>query len=327
LVFRTIQAGPNVTIDEIGSGLRISASTTSVTVTGGTVSGGIGSNPFITGASNFYTLIPDEIILENSTNAAVVYSFTVAEAGFIYYALASDDDFYLKLDNDSIGTFDSKTLAGHGPALSLSGYIASGRAVYLGGGSGSSSSTSGMSFDNFTGGLNIETSGDSSLMSIYTPYTLSGSGYVFDASGVIGTGDSFPFVVSKSGQVGLNLYTGDNQVTGYVTPYQLHVSGVTALSGSQDLNFATKPALTVIGSAELEGSLSGQRADFTSLYVSGNHVNTGAMTFGDTTTAQRNAMGTTSYNKIIYNSTAEELQLYRSSHDAWVKIETGVAGN
>ena len=113
----------------------------------------------------------------------------------------------------------------------------------------------GMDFSNFTGGWNIEISGDSTLMFIETSKSLSGSGYFFDASGIIGTGDSMPFVVSESGQVGLNLYTGEEQATGYVTPYQLHVSGVTALSGSTDLEFATKPTLTVVGNTELQGDI------------------------------------------------------------------------
>ena len=114
----------------------------------------------------------------------------------------------------------------------------------------------GMDFSNFTGGWNIELSGDSTLMYIETSKSLSGSGYFFDASGIIGTGDSMPFVVSESGQVGLNLYTGVEQGTGYVTPYHLHVSGVTALSGSEDLEFASKPALTVIGDTTQVGDLS-----------------------------------------------------------------------
>ncbi len=105
----------------------------------------------------------------------------------------------------------------------------------------------GMSYSNFTGGWNIEISGDSNLMFIETSKSLSGSGYFFDASGIIGTGDGMPFVVSESGQVGLNIYTGAEQATGYVTPYHLHVSGVTALSGNLDIVGGTKPALSVIG--------------------------------------------------------------------------------
>ena len=105
----------------------------------------------------------------------------------------------------------------------------------------------GMSYSNFTGGWNIEISGDSNLMFIETSKSLSGSGYFFDASGIIGTGDGMPFVVSESGQVGLNLYTGTDQASGYATPYQLHVSGVTALSGERDIANQVKPTLTVMG--------------------------------------------------------------------------------
>ena len=115
----------------------------------------------------------------------------------------------------------------------------------------------GMSYSNFTGGWNIEISGDSNLMFIETSKSLSGSGYFFDASGVIGTGDGMPFVVSESGQVGLNLYTGTDQATGYATPYQLHASGVTALSGERDIDNQVKPTLTVMGDTIGYGNTTG----------------------------------------------------------------------
>jgi len=105
----------------------------------------------------------------------------------------------------------------------------------------------GMSFANFTGGLNIKISGDSTLMYIETNQNLSGSGFFFTHSGIIGTGDGMPFVVSESGQVGLNLYTTDDQTTGYITPFHLHVSGATVLSGERDIQGGVKPALTVMG--------------------------------------------------------------------------------
>ena len=104
----------------------------------------------------------------------------------------------------------------------------------------------------------------------------SGASFIADDTSLgIGTGD-LVFVVSESGQVGINMYTGESQLSGdLVTPYQFHVSGVTVLSGAQDLNFNTKPALTVAGNTELHGPLSGRSADFTSLSVSGNSVITG----------------------------------------------------
>ena len=134
LVFRTIQAGPNVTIDEVGSGLRITAN---VTVTGGSVSGGIGANPFITGASNFYTEVPDQIILDYAASSATTpWELHWIDPTYIYYRNFEGDVTanYLRLNNDSDGSFyDFVGTAGYSPSLSLSGYLSSGRAVYLGG--------------------------------------------------------------------------------------------------------------------------------------------------------------------------------------------------
>jgi hypothetical protein len=142
LVFRTIEAGPNVFITESSSGLKISSTTTNVTVTGGSVSGGLGSNPFVTGISNVYTVLPDQIVLENAGGSAVAYGLDTISPSYIYYLF---DEKYLKFNNNAAGSFDSNGWSSHTPQLSISGYIASGRAVYLGGGgSGSSSSTTGI---------------------------------------------------------------------------------------------------------------------------------------------------------------------------------------
>ncbi len=180
----------------------------------------------------------------------------------------------------------------------------------------------------------------------------------FQDAAKVGTGEAFSFVVSESGQVGLNLYTGDNQLTGYVTPYHFYVSGATVLSGSHNLNVHPEAALTVVGDAELgagafyvsplttseRNALSLRRGGSGALVFNTDsdqlQLNDGStwktlsqsgsiadLNFAGTTTAERNALGTLGYNKIIYNTTVDELQLYRSSHDAWVKIETGAAGS
>tara|TARA_Y100000593_G_scaffold34374_1_gene67509 strand:+ start:16511 stop:21328 length:4818 start_codon:yes stop_codon:yes gene_type:complete len=157
LVFRTIEAGPNISINTGADGsLSISASTTNVTVTGGSVSGGIGSNPYVTGKSNFYTELPDEIIIDR-TYGDQIYRFglnAVSTSFTQIYYYNSETARYYRVTNNAEGTYEGffpSNDKGFSPTISLSGMIESGRAVYLGGGgSGSSSSTTGI-----TGASNI----------------------------------------------------------------------------------------------------------------------------------------------------------------------------
>ena len=102
------------------------------------------------------------------------------------------------------------------------------------GGAGASGA-SGSSFDpsNFTGGLNIEMSGDSNLLNIYTPTHISGHVFTFDYSGIIGTGELVSFSVDDSGHVGVNT-TGSS--------YNFHVAGSTCLGGGNlNLNYNAIP--------------------------------------------------------------------------------------
>ena len=102
-----------------------------------------------------------------------------------------------------------------------------------------------------TGGYNIEIdqAGSTYTVNLLSPFT--GALRIQD-SGIVGTGDGIPFVVTQSGQVALNVYTTEGQTTGFLTPYQFHVSGVTALSGSEGLDFNSQPALTVFGDSEVQ---------------------------------------------------------------------------
>ena len=138
-------------------GLKISASTTNVTVTGGTVSGGLGSNPYVTGQSNFYSSLPDQIVLTNASdnNSPSAFSLYYVSSTLIYYSRPHPvtSPFTIIFDNNASATFDSylnTSAATFGAGQSISGYVASGRGVYLGGGSGSSNSTTGL-----TGASNI----------------------------------------------------------------------------------------------------------------------------------------------------------------------------
>jgi hypothetical protein len=91
----------------------------------------------------------------------------------------------------------------------------------------------GVNFNNFTGGLNIEVSGDSNLINIHTPTHISGEAYTFNHSGVIGTGELVSFSVDDSGHVGVNT-TGSN--------YNFHVVGSTCLEGGNlNLNYNATP--------------------------------------------------------------------------------------
>lgn len=104
--------------------------------------GGVGSNKFVSGESNFYTLIPDEIILKDSNNTANAYSFSAAGKTEDTIKYQMSPGLTLNFDNDTEGSFNNKDVGTHGPAMSLSGYIASGHAVYSDGGAGGSSSSS-----------------------------------------------------------------------------------------------------------------------------------------------------------------------------------------
>ena len=125
-------------------------------MTGGSVSGGIGSNPYVTGKSNFYTELPDEIIIDR-TYGDQIYRFglnAVSTSFTQIYYYNSETARYYRVTNNAEGTYEGffpSNDKGFSPTISLSGMIESGRAVYLGGGgSGSSSSTTGI-----TGASNI----------------------------------------------------------------------------------------------------------------------------------------------------------------------------
>ena len=92
---------------------------------------------------------------------------------------------------------------------------------------------SGVNLSNFTGGLNIEISGDSNLLNIYTPTHISGHVFTFDYSGIIGTGELVSFSVDDSGHVGVNTTGSD---------YNFHVVGSTCLGGGNlNLNYNAIP--------------------------------------------------------------------------------------
>ena len=119
-------------------------------------SGGIGSNSFITGASNFYATVPDQLIVTSDTGPEIPYELFFVNASYIDYRFTSSGPTVanrFSFNNDLLGTFNSRDIALHGPAISLSGYIASGRAVYLGACTGSSSSAvgGGIGSSTFTG--------------------------------------------------------------------------------------------------------------------------------------------------------------------------------
>jgi len=133
-----ILAGSYLQVADLGAG---GGSSSSSSCSG---SGGAGSNPFVTGASDFYTFLPDQLILNNNGGSPVVYGLDTIGANWIYYLF---DEKYLKFNQNAEGTFDSNGWSSHTPDLSLSGFIDSGRAVYFGGcgssaGGGSAASSS-----------------------------------------------------------------------------------------------------------------------------------------------------------------------------------------
>ena len=251
LVFRTIQAGPNVTIDEVGSGLRITASTTNITVTGGTVSGGLGSNPFITGASNFYTTLPDQVILSAvSNNAPDAFSLYFVSPTLIYYhSPVLGSDYFIAFNNNSAGDFDSyvnTSASAFGAGQSLSGYISSGRGVYLGGGGSgsSSSSTTGITGVESLGAGSALASGvsgsDLYLKSLVggTNVTLSSDDNTITINASAGGGGGGGGGGSGGAPVVQSTYVGDGASTGIYIPLdftpvevQLHSAGSSTAGG------------------------------------------------------------------------------------------------
>lgn len=144
---------------------------------GGSSSGGIGSNSFITGASNFYTNLPDYLVLSfgGAPNAETPFHLHRVEAGVIEYEYNNRptyaDPVTIKFSNDSSGTFDTwVNTTSYGAGKSLSGYIADGRGVYLGG--GGSSSAGGDSSAGGGGGA-----GDGYVLSVASGYLAASSSY------------------------------------------------------------------------------------------------------------------------------------------------------
>ena len=359
LVFRTIEAGPNVSITESSSGLKISASTTSVTVTGGSVSGGAGSNPFVTGASNFYTKLPDSLIFTHGASGPIVFDLNYIDPSYIYYidhTMSTERRF--RVNNNLEGSGPTwQGGAGFTPTDTLSGLIALGRGVYLGGGSDSSSSTSGITgaynlgsgsgifsgisdndlvFRTIEAGPNVSITESSSGLKI----TASTTNVTVTGGSVSGGAGSNPFVTGAS-----NFYTlipdeillENPSSSAPAIAYSF--SAITSTSVQYTRVDVTSNGNTLILDNDSIGTFNsksvashGPALSLSGYIASGRAVYLGAgsqsgIKLKDTTTAQRNARGTLSYNEIIYNSTAEELQFYRSSHDAWVKIETGAAGS
>ena len=118
-------------------------------------SGGIGSNPYVTGASNFYTTLPDVILApqvidvtypQGKWNWPLYLSFVTDDPaqtqGIRYVGQGHSSTAYTFFKNDLSGTTQGPSAVIDNSISSLSGYIASGRAVYFGGGGSSSSSSS-----------------------------------------------------------------------------------------------------------------------------------------------------------------------------------------
>jgi hypothetical protein len=105
-------------------------------------SGGLGINPYITGQSNFYSSLPDQIVLTNvaGTVNAAFSLYYVTSTSIFYHSPFIGTQPYIIFDNNASATFDeyrNTDASVFGAGQSLSGYISSGRAVYLGGGGSS----------------------------------------------------------------------------------------------------------------------------------------------------------------------------------------------
>ena len=131
-------------------------------------SGGIGSNQLVTNKSNFYTSLPDVLLITHSTGSLGSFFLNWIENDYVYYQLgliesATPIPAVIKFDNNNQGNFvliynattDDFPNAEH----SISEHLAAGRGIYYGGASssgGSSSSGSG-------GGSSSSSDGSSSL--------------------------------------------------------------------------------------------------------------------------------------------------------------------
>jgi hypothetical protein len=161
LRLKSLVGGTNVTLSSDDSTITIDAAGAG----GGGSGEGIGSNSFVSGNSNFYKTLPDSLVhIANDRVYNLVFEFIDTGSSYTATAVrykdsqtAGGNDRVLSFRNDSGGTNAATSLGGDGSFNSdgpnfttLSGYVASGRAVYLGGGSDSSSSTTGI-----TGASNI----------------------------------------------------------------------------------------------------------------------------------------------------------------------------
>ena len=110
-------------------------------------SGGIGDLAEVIAQSNFDGILPDRIILTDITNQIVPYTLSYVKSTYIEYAFSADTintNLHIRFNNDPSGTLKVKT-TGHElytGDVTLQDIIDNDHAVYLGGSSSGSSSSS-----------------------------------------------------------------------------------------------------------------------------------------------------------------------------------------
>jgi hypothetical protein len=144
LMLKSLVGGTNVTLSSDDSTITIDAAGGG----GAGTSSAFSSNSITSEWSNFYTDVPDALLLEDNTGNTGI--FTVNQL------LSSDDEIYyenryfaaqykfISFENTTSGEVGAYNGGVSTSVTSLSGLVASGRGMYYGGGGGSSTSTSGI---------------------------------------------------------------------------------------------------------------------------------------------------------------------------------------
>lgn len=124
---------------------------------GGGSSGGIGSNQLVTNKSNFYTSLPDVLLITHSTGSLGSFFLNWIENDYVYYQLGLIESgnpipAIITFDNNNQGTFEEmhNATTDNFPNAenSISEHLAAGRGIYYG---GSSSGGSNIVTGNYTG--------------------------------------------------------------------------------------------------------------------------------------------------------------------------------
>ena len=204
------------------------------------VSGGVNSNPAISALSNFTGIIPDSLLLQNTSNPVwyITFDFYGIETGpsatsqIQYRATYDDINQHIMFDNDSSGKFATKGTTFNwisGQPNCLQDMIDDGLAIFAGGGGSSSSSSS-------AGGGGA---GSSNVQSVYT-----------------GDATSLQFINLGFTPEMVQIQGPDNTAAGFKNPNAIMYKSMSGVSWAYTYN-TTDVNHTALQNVSTEGGITG----------------------------------------------------------------------